>query len=287
MLDWLAGIQLHGGGYQGGTVASTPVVPVVFNTGQILLGLASGVQEFGDYVANLLKAADWLVLNQDRDGCWRRHPSPFAARGEKAYDTHVAWGLLEAARLVTDRGYAEAALANISWALTKQRTNGWVEQCCLSDAKRPLTHTLGYFLRGILEGYRYTADGALLAAARRTADGLLSALRPDDRLPGRLLEDWTPAVEWVCLTGSVQIAHCWLLLFQYTGERHYLEAALRVNRFVRSTIRTAGPAETRGAVKGAWPVDGDYGRYQYLNWAVKFCIDANRLQKVVEDQLRA
>jgi len=26
------------------------------------------------------------------------------------------------------------------------------------------------------------------------------------------------------------------------------------------------------------PVDGDYGRFEYLNWAVKFTIDANRKQ---------
>jgi hypothetical protein len=42
-----------------------------------------------------------------------------------------------------------------------------------------------------------------------------------------------------------------------------------------------GPPETRGAVKGSFPVDGGYGRYEYLNWAVKFTIDAN----VVELQI--
>ena len=30
-----------------------------------------------------------------------------------------------------------------------------------------------------------------------------------------------------------------------------------------------------GGVKGAFPVSGDYGRYEYLNWAAKFSIDAN------------
>src|SRR5262245_38609739 len=48
MLDWLVGIQMPNGAFQGGTVQSSPVVPVTFNTGQILLGLASGVEQFGD-----------------------------------------------------------------------------------------------------------------------------------------------------------------------------------------------------------------------------------------------
>lgn len=38
------------------------------------------------------RAADWLVETQDADGCWRRHPTPFAEPGEKVYETHVAWG---------------------------------------------------------------------------------------------------------------------------------------------------------------------------------------------------
>src|SRR5262249_3862021 len=42
MLDWLVSIQLPEGGFQGGMIDQTPVVPVTFNTGQILLGLAAG-----------------------------------------------------------------------------------------------------------------------------------------------------------------------------------------------------------------------------------------------------
>jgi hypothetical protein len=28
--------------------------------------------------------------------------------------------------------------------------------------------------------------------------------------------------------------------------------------------------------KESHPIDGDYGKFQYLNWAAKFTIDANR-----------
>src|SRR5665647_288955 len=44
VLDWLVSIQLDGGGFQGGVIGQTPVVPVTFNTGQILIGLASGLR---------------------------------------------------------------------------------------------------------------------------------------------------------------------------------------------------------------------------------------------------
>jgi hypothetical protein len=279
MLDWLVSIQRTEGAFQGGVIDATPSVPVTFNTGQVLLGLAAGVREFGSgYHKAMTAAADWLVETQDPDGCWRRHPSPFARRGEKVYDTHVAWGLLEAARIEPDRPYARAALANVHWALGHQRANGWFEDCCLTDPRRPLTHTLGYALRGVLEAYEFTGDPALLVASRKTADGLLTALRPDGFLPGRLDADWRGAVSWACLTGSVQTAYCWLILYQRTGEARYREAGYAANRYVRRTMRVAGPEETRGGIKGSFPVDGDYGAYEYLNWAGKFLVDSHLLE---------
>jgi len=280
MLDWLVAIQLPGGGYQGGTIRSTPVVAVTFNTGQILLGLAAGAKRFGEpYLGAMHRAAQWLVESQDADGAWRKHPTPFAAPGEKAYETHVAWGLLEAAAVAGNERYAEAAMRNMRWALAKQQRNGWFSDCCLSDATQPLTHTIGYVLRGIVEGYRHKRDDDLLAAARRTAESLLDVVGPDGFIPGRLDSRWRPTVSWVCLTGSVQIAHCWLQLAQIVGDERFVAAARRVNSYVRRTVRVSGDEDTRGAVKGSFPVWGDYGSYQYLNWAAKFFVDANRLER--------
>ena len=275
MLDWLVSIQLSCGAFSGGVIGEEPVVPVVFNTGQILLGLAAGVREFGaTYREPMRRAASWLVDVQDSDGCWRRHGSPFAMAGEKTYDVHGAWGLLEAARLTAEPRFADAALANMRWALSRQHANGWFEDCCLGDPARPLTHTLGYALRGIVEAHTFSKEQAFLEAATRTADGLLSALRDDGSLPGRLERRWDAAVRWSCLTGTAQVAHCWLSLFTVTGRTAYRDAAFAANRFVRRTVVVDGPPEVRGGVKGSFPIYGDYGAYQYLNWACKFLIDA-------------
>jgi hypothetical protein len=281
MLDWLVSIQFTGGAFQGGPIGAMPAVPVTFNTGQILLGLASGQHEFGGYSEAMCRAADWLAQTQDPDGCWRKYPSPFIVPGEKTYETHVTWGLLEAARLAPSKPYAEAGLANIHWALRWQRENGWFANCCVRDASRPLTHTLGYVLRGIIEAYRFTHDEAFLKAARKSADGLLTALRDNGFLPGRLYPNWRGAVRWACLTGSVQIALCWLLLYQDTGERRYRDAAYAANKYVRRTMRIDRPPETRGAIKGSFPIYGRYLAYQYPAWACKFFIDANMLELAV------
>ena len=52
----------------------------------------------------------------------------------------------------------------------------------------------------------------------------------------------------------------------------------RLSRMMGRLADLDGPPELRGGVKGSFPVDGDYGRYQLLNWAAKFAIDANILE---------
>jgi hypothetical protein len=286
MLDWLVSIQFPDGGFQASTIGATPKVPTVFNTGQVLLGLASGTREWdARYRPHMRRAADWLVALQDPDGSWRKFQSPFTTtKGAKTYDTHIGWGLLEAARLEPEARYEAVALANIRWAMGEQRANGWFDRCCLNRRLAPLTHTLGYALRGILEGYAFTRDTTFLMSARRAADGMLGALGEDGFLPGRLDAEWHGRVRWSCLTGSAQIAHCWLLLYQFTGEQKYRDAAFSVNRYVRRTIRVDGNLDQRGAIKGSFPVSGGYGRFEYLAWAAKFFIDANLLELAVRAQ---
>jgi hypothetical protein len=121
----------------------------------------------------------------------------------------------------------------------------------------------------------------VLEACLRTADGLLSVLDPQGFLPGRLQADWQPAVRWACLTGTAQIAMCWLMLYAETGRHAYLDAASLANKYVRRTVNVNGPPDIRGGVKGSFPVDGTYNAYQYLNWACKFMIDANLLERTV------
>jgi hypothetical protein len=278
MLDWLVSVQMPCGGFQGGSAGTAPAVSATFNTGQVLIGLASGAYEFGKYREAMRRAADWLVETQDADGCWRKHPAPSATAGETTSEAHVAWGLLEAARIEPDKPYAEAALSNIRWALGRQRDNGWPDPGFLADSSRPLSHTLGCALRGTIEAYRFSKDRAFLEAAQRTADGLMQAFQKDGFLAGRLRSDWSPAAKWSCLTGTVQIAHCWLMLYRYTHQTRYRDAGFMANRYVRRTMKASGATETLGGIKGSFPVSGDYGEYQYLSWATKFFVDANMIE---------
>lgn len=278
MLDWLVSIQFAEGGFQGGTIGQEPRVPVTFNTGQILMGLAAGARAYGEeYAPAMRKAADWLANSQDTDGCWRSHRTPFATPDDKAYETHVSWGLLEAARAEANDHWSGAALRQVDWALTKQRANGWISECCLSKPDAPLTHTLGYALRGIVEAYEFSGDKKYLEASHKLGGALANCVGEDGYLCGRFDSEWRDAADWVCLTGTAQIAHCWLMLSKHDESRNYRETAGRALGYLRRRIDTEGPVETRGAVAGSFPIHGDYVPYGYPNWAAKFYIDAQQL----------
>ncbi len=277
-LEWLVSIQFPDGGFQGGRIDQTPKVPVTFNTGQILLGLAAGVMHLDRerYLQPMRRAAAWLRDSLDADGCWRKYPTPFAQPGEKAYETHVSWGLFEAERVAPGEGFADAGYRQVTWALGKQQANAWFASNDLTNPPAPLTHTIGYVLRGVVEAWLLSGDPVHRDAALRTARAIAPIVEPDGRLAGRLDAQWRAAVPWVCLTGSVQIAHSLFLLAPHAPE--LVQPARRLNSYVRRTILIDGTEDRRGGVKGSHPIDGEYGRWQYLNWAAKFMIDAQRAE---------
>lgn len=276
MADWLVKIQLECGGFTGSTInrKSDFNKPVVFNTGQILIGYAAAINCFGgEYENPMCRAADWLISVQEKSGNWIKGSSPVARAGYNTYYTHVAYGLLEAAKVMKKTEYADAALNNLSWALNQQTSSGWFRNCCLSDPSAPLTHTIGYTIRGIWEGYEYSKDKKYLDSVTLAADEIVNVFKEYGSLPGRLNKNWKPAVQWQCLTGNSQIAIVLIKLYKETGKKKYLAVANNLLKIVKSTILISGDTNILGAVKGSEPIQGQYCSYQYPNWAAKFTTD--------------
>jgi uncharacterized protein YyaL (SSP411 family) len=281
MATWESGIQLAEGGVRAGTLDASQVVPTIFNTGQVLLGWLSAWQETHDEVfrESAIRAADWLAATQDSDGAWRRFASPFASHPLNTYNTRVAFALAEACRTLGVPRYLEAAVRNVEWALTQMHPNGWLENNDLEDNARPLTHTIAYATRGILEVGLVAGNGGMVEAAMRIARAVAQTQRRDGALPGRLDSTWRPAARWSCITGNAQMAIIWQRLARETGDGGWLPAADNANRFNLSIqdLTTANPA-IRGALPGSHPRSGGYMKNRYPNWAAKFFMDALMLQ---------
>lgn len=277
MAEWLTTVQMESGAVQGGTVAADPQ-PTIFNTGQVLQGWCAAYREFGEPATldSLTRAARWLAAVQDEDGCWRRFMSPLTLQTPATYNVRSAAALLEAGCLLEDQRVRRAAIANFDWALTQQRDNGWFENKCLTDNSKPLTHTIGYTLEGLLDAARLLGEARYLEAVVRASDHLLEEVRADGFLSGRFDADWQPQVSWNCLTGSCQLAYVWLCLAEMTGAAKYKEKAQQLLGFVKRTqICLASAADARrGGIKGSHPVWGGYDPFRYPNWAAKFYVDA-------------
>jgi hypothetical protein len=284
MADWECRVQLDNGAVQGGMIDQPPS-PAIFNTGQVIFGWIRAFQETAQstYLVSAVKAGKFLVSQQDPDGAWRKSLSDFTMNSRMSsytYNTRTAWGLMELALVTGDEEFEEAAIRNVEFALGQQLENGWFRSNCLNDPAQPLLHTIAYCIRGIMEIGALMKNQEYLARARRAADAVLARQRPDGSLAGRFDEQWEPAVAWRCLTGEAQMAGIWGRLYQLTGQPEYLEGMRRTNAALRTIqfLHTDHPG-LYGGISGSHPIQGGYGRFEILNWAVKFFLDAQMLER--------
>ena len=279
--DWEIAVQMPSGAVMGGVFNTNPT-PAVFNTGQVLLGWAALLRKTGHkrFAEAGHRAAAWLVSMQEENGCWIRGNSAHANPHTTVYNVMAAWGLAEFGRAAGDEQALSAATRNAEYALSRQTDNGWFADCCLNDAARPLLHTLGYTMQGLVGIGRLTGRQDLIQSASRTADSLLQLMDVDGFIPGRLDRNMRPAAAWACLTGTAQTSSVWSELFRCSGDQRYREAVSRANRYLmaRHDVSNRDPV-IRGGVAGSWPVWGDYGRLMVLNWAAKFFVDALLAEK--------
>jgi hypothetical protein len=289
MADWESDVQMPNGAVKGGTI-DEPSTPAVFNTGQVLFGWVRAHHETKRerYLASAVRAGDFLKSVQDPDGAWRKSLSRYASESMAwyTYNTRTAWGMVVLAEASGEESYRQAAVRNVEFALGEQQPNGWFRNNCLHDPERPLLHTIAYSLRGILEIGIATRNARFIAAVRQAADALLARQRRDGSLAGRFDAEWRPAVAWSCLTGNSQMGLVWGRLFEATGDGKYREGLSKANRYMRAVQwQGTGNPGLDGGISGSFPFHGAYGRFEVLNWAVKFFADALMLESSISRSL--
>lgn len=283
MGDWEIAIQLADGAVMGGKVNPHPT-PAVFNTGMVLLGWSALVlrtreQRFQSAAA---RACEWLLSVQQPDGHWARGNSSYANPEGTLYNVMAAWGLCEAGVALGEDRYVQAAIRNAEYCVSRQHENGWLPDCCLMNVHEPLLHTLAYSMQGLIGIGRLVGRSDFIASAQKLADAELRIMSAEGFLPGLQRQDFSAAASWCCLTGSAQTSAAWSQLYLLTRDEKYRAAVATVNRYLMAhhDVRNPDP-RLRGGLPGSWPVWGDYGRLQILNWATKFLVDALTLEDII------
>jgi hypothetical protein len=273
MGDWETEIQSPDGGIKAGDVAGGDPRSIVFNTGMVLHGwidlAETGYDDFDEAAA---RAARFLIDTMRADGTWR----PEAEYGgiPHTYNSRVAWALLRWARRSGEDDAEVAARRQLAWACSRQRANGWFDDCVFRVGMTPSTHGIAYTLRGLLESHAITGEERWLHVVERCSEFLARKLASHPCLPANYDEDWRAGARHSCLTGTVQLGGVWLRLYQITGDARWLHAGLRAVEQAAARQETVRWPPVRGALAGSFPVWGRYAPLQYPNWATKFLADS-------------
>jgi hypothetical protein len=278
---WEARVQMPNGAVQAG-----PVCPpdqqkaAVFNTGMVLQGYTAALMAgAGEPIASgAARAGAFLLEDLGADGHFRHH-GPFVMEATiKTYNVLCGWALQRYGRITGDQRYHDAAVRSAEAAVREQRPNGWFANNGLGD-DRPLTHTIGYTLQGILEIGVGAEREDLVRAARAGLDAVLPRVAGNGFLHGAFDGDWRPTCFSECLTGNAQIAIVAYRMFELTSERYYLDLANRLTNHLKAVQVVDSPESAlTGALPGSWPVLGRYMPARYPNWATKYLLDALLLQ---------
>ena len=273
--DWLVNIQKTSGGWQSMTVAHNKP-EVVFNTGQVIRGVFAVylVTKESKYLEAIIRAMDWLCDIQESNGAWRTHAF---MNVERVYDSYVSAPMLMVSKQLNNERYFEHAVRNLNWIATKQKKNGWFEDCdnTLHKNHKPILHTIAYTIDGLLDGAEYSGEDQFFMVGRKPAEVLLDQFLSTGKLYGRYDSDWNGSEDTI-LTGCAQISICWMKIFKKTGEEQFFEGAIKMNNWLlaRQYRTNRGSKRTRGAITGSSPVWGRYESFSCPNWATKYFMDA-------------
>lgn len=278
-VEFLRSVQLPSGAFPGLEVADNRTNPSPFNSAQIIHGLHRWYLATGDRTVldPIMRAAHWICDVQDGDGAWRQH---FYRQLACAYSAHAACWLAEIADDLDEPRFRASAERNLRWVLSQRDPDtGWFDRSGFSERDHEQrcahTHTIAYTLDGVLRmSDRFdAADGR--DAVRVAAERLLERLERSKTLAGVLNHRWQPQVDYVCLTGSAQIALIWMRIAQSTGDVRFVNAAFKaIDEVKRAQTLAHGNGGIRGGIPGSWPIGGEYVQFALPNWAAKFFIDA-------------
>lgn len=294
LTDWLCKVQLDNGACMQGNYdeAKGKTAPIIFNTGQNMLGFVRAYQETGNkkYLDSAVKAGNLLVASTDAKGVWDKN---LHRNLKHTINVRCSWALLMLNEIVPNADYIRVAESNLNWAMQQQTASGWFHYGTSRIGGLPNTHFLSYTCEGFLESYRINKKKEYLKTAIITATKLREIFEERGMLYAFWDENWknhgkyikSAGGKFICMTGNIQISIVWMQLFEETGDKKFLDAAFKMLNYIK-TLQDIDTPNTgiRGGIKGSFPVYGSYSALMYPNWAAKYFADAMLLKIKLANQ---
>ena len=274
MADWELNIQNKDGGWEG-QYEGDGKPSVVFNTGQVIRGLLASYQETHDkkYLNSAIRAADWIIQNQDDDGSWT---TKNFKQMKRVYDTYVTAPLSELFLITKNEKYLNSCIKNCDFVLSQQNSKGWFNMAdnTLINNDAPVLHTISYTIDGLIETGLNLKETKYIESAKLAADFLLHKSEIINIMPARFNNEWSSKSNYSCLTGNAQLGIIFFKLYEIYNDVRYVNAALKLADFLAYTqnLNSVGKSR-RGGITGSYPIWGMYCPLKYPSWATKYYID--------------
>ncbi|OGG87263.1 hypothetical protein A3B87_00120 [Candidatus Kuenenbacteria bacterium RIFCSPHIGHO2_02_FULL_39_13] len=276
MADWELNIIYPDGAVHGGNITALPN-KAIFDTGQVIRGLSSIHKQTGKtkYLDAAIKSADWILQSEhDKQGHWQTNSASSVSAETTTYYTYAIAPLAELGLEQDKQKYIDLARRVGNYTLSKQNMDGWFDGADFKQGDDYLLHPLAYTIDGLLDIGILLKEEKFIHAAKHALNQILKNMEENGRIPARLDKNWQPAASYACLTGIAQIAISSLKIFEYTKHEWYYNKAHQAKEYLKACQNNMDNAPVaKGALWGSWPICGDYGKYQALNWPPKFMAD--------------
>lgn len=294
--DWEIEIQMDSGATQAGYLGSDPQgfwkdqrVPAAFNTGQVVMGWNQSYVETGEsrYLDASIRACRFLSDCVDEEGIFRKGLSPGPTSPTRAYYTRVAYAMAWTGQLAQETSFEITASRHLNWVISQQSDDGWFKFASFHDDENPLTHTMAYTAEGLLYAGELLGNEKYLSSSLRH---VLAAAKACERrglmLPAHFTSHWQSDQKFSCVPGNAQFAGLWLKHGLRQRDVPLVNTGLKMVEWLKGRQSLDNPEPgIKGGLPGAWPVDGGYSIYSYVNWSAKYFIDALLLAKRAQREL--
>ena len=287
LADWLAKIQMYSGAIRGGALNEARSSETL-NTALTLLGWIRTAKETGreQYLPAIRRAGEFL-LELEQQAARPGYQTPDAVgHGDAPAASAVGLALIQTGIFLEEYTCCAVGERCLNRAISQQKENGWFLNNGCDPSHPTLLQTLATTIENILLGGIILDNPKYIRSARLTADVLLQKFQVDHALSGRFLPDWSGDVSWSGQLANGKMASVWIRLYQITDMDEYLTSACRmINSLKKGQNRTSSNPGLRGGIKGCFPCDGGFGRYQTLSSATIQFINALLLMdRIMEEQ---
>lgn len=276
MADWELSIMFPDGAVHGGNIA-VKSNKAIFDTGQVIRGLFAVYKKTNEkkYLEAAVKSSNWILNNENgKQGKWINNNASCVDPSTTTYNIYAISPIVELGVDIGNSEFKELGRRAAEFTVSMQNDRGWFSGADFKKSDSALLHTMAYTIDGLWDAGTLLNEEKFLNSAKKALDGVLSQMNDRGFIPGRMDGDWNASADWACLTGIAQIGVTCVKVYKRGGDKKYLESALKAKDFLKTCQNNFDDEHGGlGALWGSWPVSGDYGRYEALNWAVKYFTD--------------